>query len=189
MLNTGLRINEALAITVEDIDFEKSLLNVSKCLHYYNHKGTYSNGEKFYIGSTKGNRTRKVPLNEVAKKAIFKQLELRGVIKNHRLSNIVGNLLFTTKSGAPMVHSTVDKNLCRIVKKINMTEKIKIKSISSHVLRHTFATRCYEAGIPLIVVQKYLGHSNINITTSIYIDSNSEDSSVIKLIEKMSELK
>lgn len=37
-----------------------------------------------------------------------------------------------------------------------------------HDLRHTFATNCPEAEIPLKVVQKWLGHSNINTTADIY---------------------
>lgn len=37
-----------------------------------------------------------------------------------------------------------------------------------HDLRHTFATKCMEAGIPLKVVQVWLGHSNIEITADTY---------------------
>lgn len=37
-----------------------------------------------------------------------------------------------------------------------------------HDLRHTFATNCLEAEIPLKVVQKWLGHSNIDTTADIY---------------------
>lgn len=76
-MNTGLRINEALALTVKDIEFNKLLLNVNKCLHYYSHKDTYSNSEKFYVGSVKGNKSRKISLNDTAKEVLLKQLELR----------------------------------------------------------------------------------------------------------------
>lgn len=37
-----------------------------------------------------------------------------------------------------------------------------------HDLRHTFATRCLEAEIPLKVVQTWLGHSEIDTTADIY---------------------
>ena len=37
-----------------------------------------------------------------------------------------------------------------------------------HDLRHTFATRCLECGISLKVVQKWLGHSRLETTASIY---------------------
>ena len=43
-----------------------------------------------------------------------------------------------------------------------------------HSLRHGFATRCIEAGVPINQVQLLLGHSNVS-TTSIYIQANPTD--------------
>lgn len=71
-------------------------------------------------------------------------------------------------------------------KKIWRKEKTEIMNISSHVLRHIFATGYYGVGMLLIVVQNYLAHSNINITASIYASTNVEDVFLIKAIEKMS---
>lgn len=37
-----------------------------------------------------------------------------------------------------------------------------------HAFRHTFATRCFEAGIDAKVVQGFLGHYSIAITLDLY---------------------
>ena len=47
--------------------------------------------------------------------------------------------------------------------------KVGSKRFSMHVLRHTFATRCIEAGMMPKTLQKILGHSNIGITMNLYV--------------------
>ena len=39
---------------------------------------------------------------------------------------------------------------------------------SGHTLRHTFATRCFEAGVQAKVVQSYLGHATLKMTMDLY---------------------
>ena len=38
-----------------------------------------------------------------------------------------------------------------------------------HSLRHTFASRCFQKGVPVEIVSKILGHSSPMITTKVYI--------------------
>ena len=49
-------------------------------------------------------------------------------------------------------------------------EKCGLKCDGQHALRHTFATRCIEAGIPAVVLKKWLGHKSIDITLDTYAD-------------------
>ena len=49
-------------------------------------------------------------------------------------------------------------------------EKANIPNGGQHALRHTFATRCIESGIPAVVLKNWLGHTNIHITLDIYTD-------------------
>lgn len=48
------------------------------------------------------------------------------------------------------------------------------KYYTFHSLRHGFATRCLESGVPMNQVQVLLGHSNLS-TTSIYTKANPTD--------------
>ena len=47
---------------------------------------------------------------------------------------------------------------------------LKTSAVSTHMLRHTFATRCIEAGINPVVLQKILGHKDIQVTLNTYTD-------------------
>ena len=43
-----------------------------------------------------------------------------------------------------------------------------------HILRHTFCTRMAEKGMDVRVLQKIMGHSDINLTISVYEHTNND---------------
>nr|WP_312985193.1 tyrosine-type recombinase/integrase [Clostridioides sp.] len=47
-------------------------------------------------------------------------------------------------------------------------EKLNIPKMKFHALRHTYATRLFEAGVPPKTVQTLMGHYDISITMDIY---------------------
>jgi len=49
-----------------------------------------------------------------------------------------------------------------------------IEQLNFHALRHTFATRCVEAGIDIKTISEILGHSNASITLNTYVHSSIE---------------
>ena len=55
-----------------------------------------------------------------------------------------------------------------------LARKLCLENIHTHSLRHTFATRCSEAGIAPKLVQKWLGHSTIEMTLNVYTHVNGE---------------
>ncbi|MDD4110535.1 MAG: tyrosine-type recombinase/integrase [Clostridia bacterium] len=50
-------------------------------------------------------------------------------------------------------------------------------------LRHTFATRCIENGVEMVVVQSWLGHASISLTMDTY--THIEDDFKKKELEKV----
>ena len=58
-----------------------------------------------------------------------------------------------------------------------------------HSLRHTFATRCIEAGVKPVVLKNWLGHTNIHITLDTYADIyGSLNSASLDTLEKYLEV-
>ena len=94
---------------------------------------------------------RKVPLSETA----FQ------VLKAHKKeSNNI--LVFCTKNGNILNTSNIRRSFQRILSKSG------IEKCSFHTLRHTFATRLFEKGIPAKIVSELLGHSKVSHTLDIY---------------------
>jgi site-specific recombinase XerD len=48
-----------------------------------------------------------------------------------------------------------------------------VKRVSTHALRHSFATHLIESGVEITVVQRLLGHSSLS-TTSVYLHVRQE---------------
>jgi len=49
-----------------------------------------------------------------------------------------------------------------------------LRKINYHALRHTFATRCIEAGMDIKSLSEILGHASVNITLNTYVHSSIE---------------
>lgn len=47
-------------------------------------------------------------------------------------------------------------------------DRAGLKGVSPHVLRHTAAVHMAAAGVPMDQISQYLGHSNVQITSSVY---------------------
>lgn len=77
--------------------------------------------------------------------------------------------VFLCRKGTPVKNSTYDSKL------FDLCDKIGIPRFSMHVLRHTFATRCIEAGMKPKTLQTILGHSNIGITMNLYVHTTEEE--------------
>lgn len=187
-INTGLRPGELFALTEQDIDFTKNEIVISKTLLYQKLEGDTQ--KTFHIESPKTQSSyRTVPINKFCGDALHEQIRLHRVIlhKSPYKNNLAfPDLLFTTKYGTPLNSVLYSAAIHSIIAEINLTRDSleEIEKFSGHTFRHTFATRCFEAGIQPKTVQTYLGHSSLSMTMDLYTSvMQQKKSDDIKLLE------
>lgn len=167
-VNTGLRPGELFALTENDIDFENGLINVSKTLVYQ--KYLDDERKEFHLEEPKTEQSnRKVPMNSLCRKYLERQLRQKHVIENKQPKE-QNDYLFTTKFNTPLNSVLYSAAIDSVVDTINLVRSVdeEMEYFSGHALRHTFATRCFEAGVQPKVVQSYLGHATLQMTMDLY---------------------
>lgn len=169
LLNTGLRLGEALALKWSMVDLENDLLNVRATLETV----VTDNGRERVLTMPKtksSNRT--VPLNKAAKDML---IELR---KRNEDTGIDYDFVICNSKG----ECCEANNFRRDFKRFCTRYGIKYKGL--HALRHTFASRLFRNGADVVVVSKLLGHNNPTITQNIYIHILDEQKAkAIKLLD------
>ncbi len=75
--------------------------------------------------------------------------------------------LFCNENGDPISRERIQGEIDRIIKRIK-SDGYDFPRITSHVFRHTFATRAIEAGMPPQVLKTILGHSSLAMTMDLY---------------------
>ena len=151
-LYSGMRMGEINALRTEDIDLENGLVHV---------RATISRGLEYRNFIKDGAKTdagvRDIPVNK-ALESVLKEA-LKRVQKNPF------DLIFYDYLKKDLITtSQVNCFFHRICKKAGISKR------GQHALRHTFATRCIEAGVPAVVLKNWLGHRDIHMTLDIYAD-------------------
>ncbi len=148
---TGMRIGECCALTAEDINLTDKTINVSK---------TVSRGE---FGNTVINDTK----TAAGMRTLFISDDVADFLKEC-LGGRKRGLLFTSSNGRLVTSNQVNYVYSNVIKNYDILDSSVYGRIDLHSLRHTYATRCIESGMPAKVLQKLLGHTDINITLNVY---------------------
>ena len=150
MMETGIRIGEAMALTWDDVDWNRRCLRISKTVVRL--RDCKRNHVQSSAKSFSSNRT--IPLSRVAYDLLRHMAE--------DCDSTCG-YVFRGRNGKYMSYEAAR---CHIQK---ACEDAGVPYYGQHVFRHTFATNCYNKGCDVKVLSKFLGHSDVTVTYNTYI--------------------
>ena len=156
-LDSGARRGEITGLTWDDIDFNKSTININKTTQYLKEYGIFEKDTK----TATSNRTIYISQTtlDLLKRYQTQQLERKMHLGNKWQNS---NRVFTTEYGADMHPDTPSQILERIIKKHNL------KRITFHGLRHTSISLQISSGIQAQIISRRAGHSNVTVTHNTY---------------------
>lgn len=156
---TGVRFSEAIAVTVDDIDFDNHTVSINKTWNYKDKKSKFA--------ATKNLSSKRIlKLDQYTINKLKKQV--------HNLPKT--NLLFIDED--KRIHNANYNNHLK-----KLCENICIPAVTLHALRHTHASLLLFQGVSIASVAKRLGHSNMATTQRIYLhiiqELESQDNSLL----------
>ncbi len=142
MYASGARAQEVCDLRVRDISFDES--------------------KTYIILHGKGNKSRRIAISEMPGTVLSKYIQQTGK------SLSPDSFVFNSQTHDHMSISCVEEIYKKYISKISEENSgLFSGKYSPHSMRHTTATHMVEAGVPLIVIKNFLGHSSIQ-TTQIY---------------------
>ena len=150
-LFAGLRVGEVCALTWDDFNFEESVFYVRKTMQRIRIKDDPNKKTEVKIFQPKSDcSTRTIPIPD----------NLLPVLKANFTE---GAFLLTGDKKKFVEPRTLQNRFHSILKKAG------IAHANFHATRHTFATRCVEAGFDIKCLSEILGHADVAITLNRYV--------------------
>ena len=157
-LSTGLRIGEVCALKWSDINTADGTITVNRTIErIYIIDGAHKHTELVINTPKTQNSCRDIPMTK----------ELLAIMKP--LKKVVNEDFYILSNDEFPIEPRTYRNYYA-----KLMEKLGIPKLKYHGLRHSFATRCIEAGCDYKTVSVLLGHSNISTTLDLYVHPNME---------------
>lgn len=153
LLNTGMRIGEASALTVRDVT-EQSI-NVCKTV-------TRTQLEYTIAEQTKTEAGRRILATRPEAWKAFQEQRRNNEIFNNGKVVSMDSPVFTLPKGGIIRPDRVNEDIKRIC---NLTG---IEYFTCHAFRATFTSRCISAGVPVKTLMETLGHTDVQMTLGLY---------------------
>ncbi len=157
LLYAGLRREEILALTKKDIDFKNNVIKVCKAINFKNNRPVLKSFTKSEAG------IREIPILDPLKSILSKYVN---EIKDIYLFEPVTSNGLMTETSFRSFWSTIWRRLNKAAG--GSSKLIAFDKITPHILRHTYATMLYYAGVDLKQAQYLLGHASPEVTLKIY---------------------
>lgn len=152
MLEMGLRVGEVLALSWEDIDWDRRAIRIHKTLV---HPSSCSRSV-VQEGAKSKTSNRMIPMST----KVFSALGEFMMKLDSPTGLIFRGVKYPDRSMGYNALKKHIQSLCR---------NAQIEYRGMHVFRHTFATNCYYKGCEIKKLSKLLGHASVTITYNTYI--------------------
>ena len=149
---SGLRIGELIALNWQDVDFDKGIIHINKTAYR----------DKSKIGKWE------VCIDKPKTKSSKRIIPLPTCI-----INLMKEYSLTAKSDCVVENKKGERMAIRSYQYIfeKLTEKVGVRKLNFHAIRHTFATRAIECGMDIKTLSEIMGHKNTSITLNRYAHS------------------
>lgn len=155
-LFTGMRMGEINALDLDDIDFENKIIHIRRTI-------TRGLDERAMVGSyTKTKSGTRDIIMDSNVKAIFREYLSSSYYYKNDL-----HLLFCNSRKQCISTDATNMMFKYICEQYNIGNG---SAMHQHMLRHTYATRCIESGMPASVLAKIMGHANVSTTLNVYCE-------------------
>lgn len=155
---TGMRKQEALALTWNDIDFDKAVIDINKAVS--------RDAEGLKIDETKTVGSTRII--SVDSKTLDSLLEWKSFIEPPTNDYLIFGHENAVEPLDIMSMDTPRKWLLDVQDEMDRTSEKKLKRITTHGFRHTHASLLIEMGASLKDIQYRLGHEDIGTTMNVY---------------------